>query len=149
MSGNEGRQEVVFADSNIWLYALLTTQDANKSSKAKAVIRENKLVTSTQVINEVCVNLLRKAAFSEEQISQLINSFYDRHLVGQLDRESLVRASSLRAGHGFSYWDSLMLASALALDARIFYTEDMQDGLLVDNVLRIINPFITKDTPAS
>lgn len=149
MSASESRTEVVFADTNIWLYAFLATQDTGKSAKAKTIIRENKLVTSTQVINEVCVNLLKKAGFSEAQVQELIISFYERHLVGQLGKETLLHASSLRARYGFSYWDSSMLASALAVGAQIFYTEDMQDGLLVENTLRLINPFLTKEAAVS
>jgi predicted nucleic acid-binding protein len=144
MSKSEGGPKTIFADTNIWLYAMLATQDPAKSQKAKEVIRENALVTSTQVINEVCVNLIKKAGFSEEQIQELVSAFYERHTVAQPGLATLLRASALRARYGFSYWDSTMLASALDVGSQIFYSEDMQDGFLVDKSLLIVNPFLEK-----
>jgi predicted nucleic acid-binding protein len=41
-----------------------------------------------------------------------------------------------------------MLASALAAGARLFYTEDMHDGMLVDETLRIVNPFQSQPAPS-
>ena len=54
-------------DSNIWLYSFIETQDAEKSRKAKSVIRNRDIAVTvtTQIINEVCVNLSKKAGFSE------------------------------------------------------------------------------------
>lgn len=49
-------------------------------------------------------------------------------------------ASKLRQNHRFSYWDSLIVASALKAQAEIIYSEDMQHGLVVDKILTIINP---------
>ena len=42
-----------------------------------------------------------------------------------------------------SFWDGLIVASALFGNANILYSEDMQDGLMIDNQLTIINPFKT------
>jgi predicted nucleic acid-binding protein len=139
-----GEKQITFADTNIWLYALIATQDAQKSIKSQAVIREPRLVTSVQVINEVCVNPLKKAQFSEEKIRELVDSFYERHHVAQFERPTLLRASSLREKYGFLFWDSTMVASALAAGAEIFYSEDMHHGTLVENSLRLTNPFLAK-----
>jgi len=42
--------------------------------------------------------------------------------------------------YGFSFWDGLIVASAIGANATLLYSEDMQDGLLVEQQLRIINP---------
>jgi predicted nucleic acid-binding protein len=139
-----GDKPIAFADTNIWLYALIASQDAEKSATSQALIREPRLVASVQVINEVCVNLLRKAQFSEEQIRELVASFYERHHVAQFEKATLLKASSLREKHGFSFWDSTMIASALAAGAEIFYSEDMHHGTFVENTLRLTNPFLAK-----
>jgi len=62
-------------DTNIWLYAFIEADEPAKSAAARTLIRKTEPAVSTQVINEVCVNLLRQANFAEEQISQLIESF--------------------------------------------------------------------------
>jgi predicted nucleic acid-binding protein len=41
----------------------------------------------------------------------------------------------------FSYYDSQIIASALEHQCEILYSEDMQDGQVIEHCLRIINPF--------
>ena len=67
-----------FVDTNIWLYAFMVGQDAVKSAKAQTVIKQhaNNIIVSTQVINEVCVNLLKKAKLPEGDIKPIIESYF-------------------------------------------------------------------------
>ncbi len=44
--------------------------------------------------------------------------------------------------YGYSYWDSLIIATALQNDCSILYSEDMQHNQLIEGKLRIINPLI-------
>ena len=131
-----------FPDSNVWLYAL-TDQDEKRKHQAEDLIEENKerICLSTQVINEVCLNLKKKASFDEAEISRLISSFYLNYEIIILNQKILLTASDLRARYSFSFWDGLIVASALAANAEILYSEDMQHGLLIENKLKIINPF--------
>jgi predicted nucleic acid-binding protein len=71
----------------------------------------------------------------------VIESFYAKYLVVELNKPLLLKASALRAQCAFSCWDSTIVASALYSDAAVLYSEDMQDGLVVENRVRIINPF--------
>jgi predicted nucleic acid-binding protein len=127
-----------FCDSNIWLYRLLIDPECNdaaerrKRNLAAALTSRENILISTQIINEVCAVLSKKAKISEVQIRQIIQEFYDGCLVIQLDRNIILRASD---------WDSLIVASALAADANILYSEDMQDGLIISHQLTLINPF--------
>jgi predicted nucleic acid-binding protein len=130
-----------FVDANIWLYAFIESQDPGKSRIAKDVIQSNEVVVSVQVINEVSINLIKKARFDEARIQRLIASFYFRQQVIETGREVLVMASDLRSRYQFSFWDSQIIGSALVSGTEIVYSEDMADGLLVDNRLRIVNPF--------
>ena len=43
--------------------------------------------------------------------------------------------------HKYSYWDGLILASALKNSCSILYTEDMQDGQVIEGEVQIVNPF--------
>jgi predicted nucleic acid-binding protein len=58
-----------------------------------------------------------------------------------MSKALLLRASILRERFAFSFWDSTIVASALHAEASVLYSEDMQDGLVVENRVRIINPF--------
>jgi len=142
MSGAEPAPESCFIDTNIWLYAFIEGDDPGKSARAKLLIETQSTISvSSQVINEVCVNLIKKALFSEQQVRQLIESFYTKFAVVQLSKPLLLKAAALREQYALSFWDSLIVSSALHADTSVLYSEDMQDGLVVENRLRIINPF--------
>lgn len=54
-----------------------------------------------------------------------------------------IHQSGLRLAerYGFSIYDSFIVAAALAADCDTLWSEDMQDGMVVDARLRIANPF--------
>ena len=99
-------------------------------------------MVSTQVINEVCVNLIRKAGFSEVQIRELIAAFFEKYPVLETTQEAIIFASQLRERMSVSFWDSLILSSAMQSAVPILYTEDLQHCLVIDGKLRIENPFL-------
>jgi predicted nucleic acid-binding protein len=133
-----------FVDSNLWLYSLIPdptqADDQRKRDQAIALISQFTPIVSTQVINEVCSVLQRKAKFQESQIRQLLQAFSDRSTIVELTSNTLIQASDLRLKYGFSFWDGLIVASAIAANATILYSEDMQDGLLIEKQMRIVNP---------
>ncbi|MBX2966861.1 MAG: hypothetical protein KF845_11995 [Cyclobacteriaceae bacterium] len=56
---------------------------------------------------------------------------------------SVVTDSTLRNDqYDFQYFDSVIVASVLEAGCDTLYSENMQHGLVVDNSLRIINPFV-------
>lgn len=133
---------VAFIDTNIWLYALLDTGEAEKSSRAKEAITRTESILSVQVINELCVNLIKKAGFTEEKISQLIEALYEKYPIIEMDESILLEASQLRQEYALSFWDSTVVACALAADVEILYSEDMQNGLVIRETLEIKNPLV-------
>ncbi len=74
MIESDDTDQICLIDSNIWLYAFLETEESDKSRAAKEVIQKagTAITVSTQIINEVCVNLVRKMNFSEEKTRELI-----------------------------------------------------------------------------
>jgi predicted nucleic acid-binding protein len=135
----------LFIDSNIWLYALSKdTVDKNIDRKRKIAIsltQREGIVVSTQIVNEVCANAIKKLSFVESEVLELIQDFYEGCIVIEQNHALLVEASNLRIRHRFSFWDSLIVAAALQSNVKILYSEDMQDGLRVNNQLEINNPF--------
>ena len=49
-------------------------------------------------------------------------------------------ARRIRASFGYSWWDCLLLASALELGCKYFLSEDLQDGQTIEG-LTIVDPF--------
>ncbi len=96
-----------FVDSNIWLYALIRSQDERKHQIANELLQSVRIVMSAQVVNEVGLNLMRKAKFSEQQVAGFIKGCYQTHQVINLDQTVLMRASALRSSqYLFSFWDN-------------------------------------------
>lgn len=58
-----------------------------------------------------------------------------------ISSKTIERALSIFVTYRYSYWDSLIIASALEANCSILYTEDLQDGQIVEGKLKIINPF--------
>jgi predicted nucleic acid-binding protein len=134
--------ERCFIDSNIWLYAFIQSQSLEKNLKAKALINQSQIVVSVQIVNEVAVNLLRHSVMTEEEIRHLITSFFTRYPVVELTQDILLLASDMRQKHALSYWDSLIVACALSANVNVLYSEDMQDGLVIEGQLTIRNPLL-------
>lgn len=137
----ESYENAYFLDSNIWIYALAANQDVRKHDIACRLIDYTDVVVSTQVINEVCINLIKKSFLNEQQIQELIKSFSEGCRIISFNQEIFISASELRTRYSLSFWDSLIIASALEAGASTLYSEDMQDGLIVSKQIEIVNPF--------
>lgn len=135
---------VVCVDTNVWFYALARPAqgEARKHLAARELIGglEQPVITP-QIVNELSANLLRKRSWSENELRALVGDLRTRcHYVvpGQDWHE---QASVLRERHGLSFWDSLVVASALAAGSEVLLSEDMQHGSKIDS-LSIANPFV-------
>lgn len=90
MSVGNAPTTTTFIDTNIWLYALSDSQDKQKHRAAKSLIRRTpRIALSTQIVNEVSFNLIRKFQADENDIRKLIRSFHRKYLVIELNRPML------------------------------------------------------------
>lgn len=125
MSDNPVVTDQCFVDSNVWLYAVIeSAESVAKSGIARRLVSERRLI-STQVVNEVCVNLIRKAQRTEDEIRRVVPAFYTQHRVTPIHESTMLAASELREAYSLSYWDSLIVTTALEAGATILYSEDM------------------------
>lgn len=134
-------ENIFFVDTNIWIYAFTDIKDEAKSDIARQIISNKRIALSIQVINEVSKNLLKTGKFDEREIEEFIEAVYEDYIIVEFSKDILVKASKLRFRYNFSFWDSMIVSSALHLNADVLYSEDMQNNMLVDSNLRIINPF--------
>ena len=129
-----------FIDSNVWVYAFMTGDDKRIAAANQLIEQTKAIQLSTQVVNEVCSVLLRKHRVTDNAITDYIDYFYDEFPVATLDEGVIRYASSLRIRHAFSFWDSLIAATAIENSCATLYSEDMQHEMVVAGT-RIINPF--------
>ena len=129
----------VFIDSNIFLYAFCD-KDTAKQTIARSIVLENATI-STQVSNEVSVNMLRKLKFNECDIVFFVKSSFSRYAVVNLSSGIFTTASRVREKYSISYYDSIVVASAVENKCTILYSEDMQHDQVIEQNLKIVNPF--------
>jgi predicted nucleic acid-binding protein len=127
-------------DSNILIYAF-GKQDNSKSRIAREIITAcNKI--SLQTINETVFVLKRKFNFSIKELQEIIQFFKEKYIVKNIDIHTLETAIIIMDKYQYSFWDSMMLASALENKCTEIYSEDMQHNQTIEGRLRIINPFL-------
>ena len=131
----------VFLDTNIIIY-LYSEDEDDKRDTAYKFLNESDCVTSIQAMNEASNVWLRKHSLSKDVISRYLNEIElvcDDILL--VKRKTINQALELRERFDCSFYDCLMLASALEAGCNIILTEDMNNGQVIDGILKILNPF--------
>ena len=136
-----------FVDTNILMYAHDASTGA-KHERAKTLVEElwrtRSGVVSTQVLQELCVNLRRKAGRPLElkATRDLVADYLSWQVVVNTG-DSILEALDLEARYRISFWDALVVQAAQAAGAEVLYSEDLAAGQLFGTV-RVVNPL----TPA-
>jgi predicted nucleic acid-binding protein len=128
-----------FLDTNVVIYAYST--DTAKKSVALDLLSDSPTI-STQVLNETVSVFRRKNLMADAVISTAIDDLSAWCHIHQLDVGTIKRALHLTSRHQFSWYDALIVSSAIEAGCTTLYSEDMHHGLTVDGALKIINPFL-------
>ena len=127
-----------FLDSNILVYAF--TADP-RAVTARALL-ERGAVISVQGLNEFANVARRKLGRTWAEVRDALDAIRAvcRTIV-PIDIETHADALRIAERYGCAIFDAVMVASAVRADCSILWSEDMQDGLVIDKRLRIANPF--------
>jgi predicted nucleic acid-binding protein len=135
MNGNQ-----VFIDTNLLIY-LVKDNTGKAEIVAKTLETSGNIYISTQVINEFCNVAIKKLGIPKSEILFSIAKFTEKFDVNQLSVNTINFALNIQEKYNFSYYDSLIISSALENNCSILYTEDMHHNQIIENSLTIINPF--------
>jgi predicted nucleic acid-binding protein len=135
----------VFIDTNILVYAYNSDNPA-KRKQARKLLRDDlankELIISVQVLNEYYASLSKeKYHISHKKIVRFILDITKYSTVYALQIKTVESALYLKERYKYSWWDSLILASSLEAECEILYSEDMQNGQVIEETLVIQNPF--------
>jgi predicted nucleic acid-binding protein len=130
----------VFIDTNVLIYAYSDTEP-EKKEKSLIILEKEDVMISTQVINEFIWNMHNKFQIDIETLKDLTDRLFNRFRISFIEKNTISRALDLVRQYKYSYWDCLIIASALINDCSSLYTEDMQHDQFIENKLRIVNPF--------
>jgi predicted nucleic acid-binding protein len=133
-------QDKVFLDTNIIIY-LYSIDEPEKRRLCENLAAENHIVISAQVISEMCNILNKKMRLDFNSISKVVDELTQVFIVRTVDTETIKFALIIAEKYRYSYFDSLIIAAAIKSGCSVLYTEDMQDGQIIEDSLKIINPF--------
>lgn len=135
----------IFFDTNVLIYSY-DNSDERKHKIAfnliSDIISKEEIVIGTQVINEFIVIMTTKVKnlLGLDEVEKIITRFKENFEIRETKIEDINKAISIHKSYKFSYWDSLIIATAINTDSEILYSEDLQHNMVINN-LKIINPF--------
>ena len=134
-----------FVDTNIFIYAH-DTSAGTKHLRARQLIEHlwqtGEGVLSTQVLQELCINLRRKVKtpMSVKDIRTLVEDYLKWDVVIHTPASGL-DALDLEVRHKISFWDALVLQAAESSGASILYSEDLAGNQRYGTV-QVVNPLV-------
>ena len=135
----------IFVDTNILVYAH-DLSSGDRHAKASAVIESlweaGTGVISTQVLQEFYVTVTRKIKnpLKSAEAREIIRN-YLAWPVQINDPETTIQASEIEEKNSLSFWDALIVAAALRLQAKKIISEDLNHGQIIEGIL-IENPLL-------
>jgi predicted nucleic acid-binding protein len=139
--GNKEMPDKVFIDTNLWIYLLLDDNPEYSSIVYTLLNENNNIYISTQVLNEIINVLYKKKGLKTDKIIKFLQIICNIANVNPLNIEDTFRALEIIKIYNFSTYDSLIIASAINSDCNIVFTEDLQNGQIIEDCLKIVNPF--------
>ncbi len=128
----------IFFDTNILLYLL--SADADRADRAEVLIGEGGVI-SVQVLNEFASVASRKLGMAWAEIRDVLETIRTLCRVEPVTVDAHEHALHLAERYGLSFYDAVIVASALLAGCQTLYTEDMQNGQRIEGRLLLRDPF--------
>jgi predicted nucleic acid-binding protein len=128
-----------FIDTNVLIY--LASDDHEKAERAESLIRQPGGVVSVQVLNEIANVARRKMGLSWPETRAFLDTIGALLDVRPISIEDHQLGLALAERYRLSVYDAMTVAAALQADCDTLWSEDMQDGLVIEDRLQIANPF--------
>jgi predicted nucleic acid-binding protein len=129
-----------FLDTNVLV--CVASSDALKAEQAETIIAGGGAI-SVQVLNELTNIARRKMRMSWSEIHRFLSTLRSLLTVYPTTLETHETGLELAERYGLSTYDAMIVASALSAGCDTLWSEDMQHGMVIDERLRIANPFRT------
>jgi predicted nucleic acid-binding protein len=127
-------------DTNVLIYNHGIDGDA-KQLIADSLFN-NVPIISTQVISEYLNVIKRISKMSKSDLLRICAEWLEDCQIQPVSLSTIKLAHHLVQKYDFQLFDSIIVASALEAECDILYSEDLHHGLLVENKLTILNPFV-------
>ncbi len=131
----------IFIDTNVLIY--LYSQEKEKQQIVLSIFEsEHTFCISTHVMMEFCNVLIKKLKYPRNAVDIALEDFKENFEILVVDFQMIKHALRIQEQYQYSFFDSLVLATAIVSNCTRVYSEDMQHDQLIDGMLRIWNPFV-------
>jgi predicted nucleic acid-binding protein len=127
-----------FFDTNVLVY--IASGESSKADLAEKIVADGGAI-SVQVLNELTNVARRKMRLLWPETRAFLSLLRGLLTVHPITVDIHETGLDLAERYGFSTYDAMIAASALHADCDILWSEDLQDGLVIDDRLRISDPF--------
>jgi predicted nucleic acid-binding protein len=126
-------------DSNILIYNHSLDYES-KRLIARDFFKENPVISS-QVISEYINVMKRNFKMQKQELLNLCSLWLEKCSIQPVVLSTIKLAQNLINRYDFQIFDGIIIAAALEANCNILYSEDMQNGQIIESTLRVVNPF--------
>jgi len=127
-----------FLDSNVLVYAFTSDPRATRAQE----LLERGCILGVQGLNEFTNVARRRLGMTWGEVREALAAIrIICRTILPINIDTQTGALRIAERYGYGIFDALMIASALSANCGVLWSEDMQDGIIVDRRLRIANPF--------
>jgi predicted nucleic acid-binding protein len=127
-----------FLDSNVVLYLL--SGDVAKADSVERLLKSRPVI-SVQVLNEVTHVCRRKLGMGWAEIAEFLELVRRLCKVVPLTEVIHDQGRAIAERRQLSFYDACIAAAATAAGCQTLYSQDMNDGQVLEGSLTISNPF--------
>jgi predicted nucleic acid-binding protein len=127
-----------FFDTNVLVY--IASPRTAKADRAERLMRGGGVI-SVQVLNEIANVARRKMRLSWPETRAFLSLIRGLLPVEPITIRTHETGLAIAERYQLSVYDAMIAASALLAGCDRLWSEDMQNGLVIDRQLRIVDPF--------
>jgi predicted nucleic acid-binding protein len=128
-----------FFDSNVLIYAMVS--EDSRRERAHQLVAQGGAI-SVQVLNEFVAIARRKMRMPWNDVVEALDAvriLFPSPVAITIDTHQA--ALKIAQQYGFGIYDAMIASSALEANCSTLYSEDLQDGQVIDHQLTVRNPF--------
>lgn len=132
----------VFWDTNVLVYCYDKKQSERKIKAQALSLVLPDIMISTQVMNELAFVLSKKQGLDWDMVASVLQEVTQNFTIHNNTSTTILKTPGIAKKYKFSFFDSLIISAAMESGCNILYSEDLQHNQLIENKLKVINPFV-------
>jgi predicted nucleic acid-binding protein len=131
-----------FINSNILIYSRIIHNVKIKNIAQKILLSDQISIAITQFIKEAINVLIQRFKISLAGIQKIVDETFIYLPIKTINHITIQKGLKICKKYSYSYYDSLIIASALQNECSTLYTEDLHHKQKIEKSVTIINLFI-------